>query len=575
MTLTIEVNNRTLEVRKGETILAALTRNGIKVPTLCNLKDLSPTGACRICVVEVEGERNLVTSCSYPVREGMKIQTHSARVVKARKTLVELLLSNHPDDCLYCERNGQCELQELAIDLNIRERRISGRKIQQKLDLSSPSLVRDPAKCILCGRCVRTCDEVQSVSALEFLRRGNKTIVGTSMNHDLNFSNCIACGQCVMACPTGALHERSNLDEVQDALHSKIQKVVVQLGPAVSVSLAEEFGLKSGKDLNGLLTAALHKIGFDYIFDTSFGADLTAVETAYELLQRIKTNQQLPMISTCCPAWVRFAEQFYPQLLPHLSTCKSPQQMMGSVIKNYFAQSKGLKPDELFSVAVMPCVAKKYEAKRSEMTSKGLSDVDVVLSTRELAKLIRLYGIDMQLLESQLPNEPFGIRSSAGKLFGSSGGVAESVSRTLYNSITKKDMTSPKLNEFRGSGALKKLDLRIEDQLFTFVVANGLTGIRPFLDSIVRGELKAHFVEIMACPGGCVNGGGQPFASTEKDQKLRTKAIYDVDDSDSIKCAHKTPMLQNLYTEFLEEPGSHKAKRLLHVNYTAQESAIQ
>ena len=389
MNFDIDVNNRVIQVRRGETILSALNRNGINVPTLCSLKGLSPTGACRVCVVEVEGFENLVTSCSYPVKEGMKIRTHSPRVVKARKTLVELLLSNHPDDCLYCERNGYCELQDLSVELNIRERRISGRKSRHRLDLSSPSIMRDPAKCILCGRCVRTCDEIQSVSTLEFINRGSKTLVGTSMNRDLNFSSCIACGQCVMVCPTGALHEHSNLDEMQDALNNKTQKVVIQYGPSISVSLAEEFGIKAGKDINGLLVAALRKIGFDFIFDSTFAADLAIMETAAELQQRIETNENLPMISSCCPAWVKFVEQFYPDLLPLLSSTKSPQQLMGTIIKTYFASKQGLNPNEIFSVAVMPCLAKKFEAQRVEMTSKGLSDVDLVLSTRELARLIR------------------------------------------------------------------------------------------------------------------------------------------------------------------------------------------
>jgi iron-only hydrogenase group A len=571
MNFEIEVNNKTLPAHKGDTILVTLNKNGIKVPTLCNLKGLSPTGACRICVVEVEGIQNLVTSCSYPVREGMKIQTHSPRVVKARKTLVELLLSNHPDDCLYCERNGNCELQDLSVELNIRERRISGKKTRHRLDLSSPSVVRDSAKCILCGRCVRTCDEIQSVATLEFLNRGSNTVVGTTMNRDLNFSSCIACGQCVMVCPTGALHEHSNLDDIQDALNSKSHKVVLQLGPAVTVSLAEEFGLKSGKDINGLLVAALRKIGFDFVFDTSFSADLTIMESVAELLVRFKAKENLPMISSCCPAWVKYAEQFYPDLLPLLSTCKSPQQMMGSIIKNYFALNKGLKSSEIFSVSVMPCLAKKFEAQRPEMTSKGLSDVDLVLSTRELAKLIRLYGIDMQAIEPQLADNPFGTRSSAGKLFASSGGTAESIARTLYNSVTNKDMLSPKINEFRSGSELKKVDIKVGEETFKFIVANGLTELKELLQSVRTGEVDAHYIEVMACKGGCVNGGGQPFGANDKDVKQRAKTIFELDDVETIKCAHKNPMILNLYQDFLEKPNGEKSKKLLHVNYSKRD----
>ncbi len=571
MNFEVEVNNKIIQARKGDTILDTLNKNGIKVPTLCNLKGLSPTGACRICVVEVEGITNLVTSCSYPVREGMKIQTHSPRVVKARKTLVELLLSNHPDDCLYCERNGNCELQDLAVELNIRERRISGKKPRHRLDLSSPSVVRDPAKCILCGRCVRTCDEIQSVSTLEFLNRGSKTIIGTTMNRDLNFSSCIACGQCVMVCPTGALHEHSNLDEIQDALNNKSLKVVLQFGPAVTVSLAEEFGLKAGKDINGLLVAALRKIGFDFIFDTTFAADLTVMESVAELTKRYESNQNLPMISSCCPAWVKYAEQFYPELLPLLSTCKSPQQMMGSIIKNYFAQAKELTSNQIFSVSVMPCLAKKFEAQRPEMTSKGLSDVDLVLSTRELARLIRLYGIDIQAIDPQLADNPFGTRSSAGKLFASSGGTAEGIARTLHFNLTGKEMVSPKINDLRSVAGVKQVDVKVGKDTLKFIVANGLTDLKDLLEEIKSGEINAHYIEIMACKGGCVNGGGQPFGSNDKDVKQRAKAIYELDELETIKCAHKNPSLLKLYDDFLGKPDGEKSQRLLHVKYTKRE----
>jgi NADH-quinone oxidoreductase subunit G/NADP-reducing hydrogenase subunit HndD len=571
MNFEVEVNKKIIQARKGDTILDTLNKNGIKVPTLCNLKGLSPTGACRICVVEVEGITNLVTSCSYPVREGMKIQTHSPRVVKARKTLVELLLSNHPDDCLYCERNGNCELQDLAVELNIRERRISGKKPRHRLDLSSPSVVRDPAKCILCGRCVRTCDEIQSVSTLEFLNRGSKTIIGTTMNRDLNFSSCIACGQCVMVCPTGALHEHSNLDEIQDALNNKSLKVVLQFGPAVTVSLAEEFGLKAGKDINGLLVAALRKIGFDFIFDTTFAADLTVMESVAELTKRYESNQNLPMISSCCPAWVKYAEQFYPELLPLLSTCKSPQQMMGSIIKNYFAQAKELTSNQIFSVSVMPCLAKKFEAQRPEMTSKGLSDVDLVLSTRELARLIRLYGIDIQAIDPQLADNPFGTRSSAGKLFASSGGTAEGIARTLHFNLTGKEMVSPKINDLRSVTGVKQVDVKVGKDTLKFIVANGLTDLKDLLEAIKSGEINAHYIEIMACKGGCVNGGGQPFGSNDKDVKQRAKAIYELDELETIKCAHKNPSLLKLYDDFLGKPNGEKSQRLLHVKYTKRE----
>ena len=571
MQFNIEVNNRVIEVRKGETILSALYRNGIKVPTLCNMKDLSPTGACRVCVVEVEGKENLVTSCSHPVEESMKIKTHSPRVVKARKTLVELLLSNHPDDCLYCERNGCCELQDLAIDLNIRERRIAGKKSRHKLDLSSPSIVRDPAKCILCGRCVRVCDEIQSVSTLDFLNRGNRTIVGTAMARDLNFSSCINCGRCVMVCPTGALHEHSYMDEVLDSLNNPSLQVVVQYGPAVTVSLAEEFGIKAGKDINGVINAALRKIGFSHIFDTAFAADLAVMETVEVIMQKMETGEGFPIISSCCPAWVKYAEQFYPEVLPYISTCKSPQQMLGSIIKSYFAPHQSINPNSLYSVAIMPCLAKKFEAQREEMTHKAISDVDVVLTTRELSRLIKLYGIDIHNIEPQSPDSPFNMRSSAGKLFGTSGGTTEAILRTLHHRITGKELNSLKLHDLRSVTGIKEIPVKIGGKEFKVILANGLTGIDKLMEGILKKTINAHYIEVMACPGGCVNGGGQPFKSGEKDVKARIRSLYEIDEVDTLKASHKNPLITELYEKFLEKPGSDKAKQQLHTCYTKRD----
>lgn len=571
MQFNIEVNSRLIEVRKGETILSALYRNGIKVPTLCNMKDLSPTGACRVCVVEVEGKENLVTSCSYPVEESMKIKTHSPRVVKARKTLVELLLSNHPDDCLYCERNGCCELQDLAIDLNIRERRISGKKSRHKLDLSSPSIVRDPAKCILCGRCVRVCDEIQSVSTLDFLNRGSKTIIGTAMARDLNFSSCINCGRCVMVCPTGALHEHGYLDEVLDSLNNPAMQVVVQYGPSLTVSLAEEFGIKAGKDINGVINAALRKIGFAQIFDTAFGADLAVMETVEVIMQKLETGDGFPVISSCCPAWVKYAEQFYPDILPYLSTCKSPQQMLGSIIKSYYAPQNNINPNSIYSVAIMPCLAKKFEAQREEMTHKAISDVDVVITTRELSRLIKMYGIDIQNIDPQTPDSPFGTRSSAGKLFGTSGGTTEAILRTLHYRISGKELNTLKLHDLRSVSGIKEISVKIGGKDLKIVLANGITGIEKLVKGILNKTIDAHFVEVMACPGGCVNGGGQPFKSGDKDIKARIRSLYEIDEVDTIKASHKNPLINELYEKFLEKPGSDKAKQQLHTCYTKRD----
>ncbi|MBU2464978.1 MAG: (2Fe-2S)-binding protein, partial [Bacteroidetes bacterium] len=361
MNLTIEVNNNIITANQGDTILDALSQNGMTVPTLCHMKGLFPTGACRMCVVEVEGRRNLVTACSEPVLDGMKIKTHSARVIESRKTIVELLLSNHPDDCLYCERNGSCELQDLSEDLHIRERRISGQKNKYKLDVSSASIVRDPAKCILCGRCVRVCEEIEGVSAIEFVGRGSKTFIDTSFNHGLNLSTCVNCGQCIMVCPTGALKEKDHISEIKDMLAEPEKTVVVQYAPSISVSLAEEFGLPSGQNMIGLMNAALRRMGFNYVFDTSFSADLTIMEEASELVHRVQNGGKLPMITSCCPGWVKYAEEFQHDMIENLSSCKSPQQMMGAIIKSYFAETENIAPENIYSVSIMPCTAKKFE----------------------------------------------------------------------------------------------------------------------------------------------------------------------------------------------------------------------
>ena len=435
MLINIEVNNKKIKAKKGETILETLYSNGIKIPTLCRMEGFSPTGACRMCVVEVEGKAGLIPSCSHPIEEPVKIRTHSPRVISARKMLVELLLSNHPDDCLYCIRNGNCELQDLAVELNVRERRISGEKSKARSDHSSPGIVRDPAKCILCGRCVRVCDEVLDISTFDFIKRGNKTAVATSMNKDLNFSNCINCGQCIMVCPTGSLHEKTNFDIVQDMLSNPEVKVIAQYSPSISVSLAEELGLRSGKDINGILNTTLKRMGFDKVFDNSFGADLAIYEQSAELADRVKNDENLPMISSCCPGWVKYMEQSHPDMIDYVSTGKSPQQMLGAMIKSYYAEKENISPEKIFSVSIMPCTAKKFEAQREEMTHKGVSDIDVVLTTRELMKLINLYGIDVQSLDEEMPDYPFNTRSSSGKMVAVTGGVSEGILLLIFKEV--------------------------------------------------------------------------------------------------------------------------------------------
>lgn len=567
MNFQIEVNNNVISAKKGDTILEALQSHGMNVPTLCHLKGLMPSGACRMCVVEVDGRRNLVTACSEPVTDGMKIKTHSLRVIESRKTIVELLLSNHPDDCLYCERNGSCELQQLSEDLNVRERRISGTKNNYKLDVSSASLVRDPAKCILCGRCVRVCEEIEGVSAIEFVGRGSKTLINTSFNHGLNLSTCVNCGQCIMVCPTGALKEKPHLEEIRKQLSDPSKTVVVQYAPSIPISLAEEFGFQPGQNVIGLMNAALRRIGFKFVFDTSFTADLTIMEEASELVQRVSSGGTLPMITSCCPGWVKYAEEFQHDMLPHLSTCKSPQQMMGAVIKSYFAEQEGISPADIYSVSVMPCTAKKFEQQREEMTQNGISDVDAVLTTRELARLIRLHGIDIHKLTPELADSPLGTRSSAGKIFGVSGGVMEAAIRSAYYFITGKELTKFQVTGVRGLEGRKEAKVMIDSLEVGVAVVSGLKNAEILMQEIRNGRKDIHFIEVMACPGGCINGGGQPIGTNEESVRARMKTLYEIDDHDAIKVSHKNPYIIELYSKYLGKPLGHKSHDLLHTHY--------
>lgn len=571
MNFPIEVNNKTIQARRGETILEALERNGIKVPTLCHMPDLYPTGSCRMCVVEVEGKPNLITACSYPVEEWMKIKTHSPRVVNARKTNVELLLSNHPDDCLYCERNGNCELQTFAEQLNVRERRFIGKKNKYKSDPSGSSIVRDPAKCILCGRCVRTCDEIIGACTLGFIGRGNKTIIGPSFNKQLNLSSCITCGQCIMACPTGALHEKRHSSDLQNALHHKETHVVMQYSPTVTVSLAEEFGLKAGKDISGLMNAALRKTGFDKVFDASFGADLYICELAAEIEHRLRNNGVLPVFSSDCPAWIKFMEQWHPDIIPHVSVCKSPQQMLGAVITNYYTKTYHINPDNLYTVSAMPCTAKKFEAQREQMTHKGISDVDSVLTTRELAQFIKLNGIDLHQNESEHADFPFHVRSSAGKLMAVSGGLTEALIRTLHYRITGKEIGSYKINELRVNKEVKEYKVKIGEFKLGFAAVTTVKQAGQLIEEIKSGRNDLHFIEVMACEGGCVGGGGQPIVKDIGAIKARAKAIYDTDEKDPIRASHKNPAIVELYRDFLGEPFGENSAKLLHTSYKKRE----
>jgi NADH-quinone oxidoreductase subunit G/NADP-reducing hydrogenase subunit HndD len=572
---TIEVNNRTIEAKEGETILSALNRAGIEVPTLCHMEGLTPTGACRICVVEVEGARGLVPSCAYPVADGMKIQTHSPKAIRARKTIVELLLADHPDDCLYCVRNNNCRLQDLAVELGVRQRRYAGAKSGCELDTSSPSIVRDPAKCILCGKCVRVCEEVQGVAAIDFTGRGSMATVGTAFDEGLNISSCVNCGQCVTVCPTGALREKSAVKEVMDALADPETVTIVQHAPSISVTLGEEFGLKPGSDVDGAMVTAFRRMGFDHVFDTSFSADLTIMEEASELAHRVQSGGPLPMFTSCSPGWIKYVETFFPEMLPNVSSCKSPQQMLGAVIKSFFAEQQGIDPKKIFSVSVMPCTAKKFEAGRAEMLKDGVADVDAVLTTRELARMIRQRGLNLGVLPADTADTPFGERTTAGKLFGASGGVMEAAVRTAHHMLTGEEMAELKIQAVRGMDGVKEAKAVIGDLEVGVAVVNGLGNARKLLEAIRDGKKPdLHFVEVMTCPGGCIGGGGQPFASDPEALRQRMQALYTIDRDEPVRVSHQNRHIKRLYEEFLGEPLGEKSHKLLHTHYVAREAVL-
>ncbi len=572
--MTLDINGRKVEAQNGDTLLAAARRAGVQIPTLCHYEGLPPSGACRMCVVEVEGQRGLVPSCAFPAAAGMKVRTHSPRAVDARRTLVELLLANHPDDCLYCARNGECQLQDLAAQLGVRRRHYFGGRTPARMDVASPSIVRDPAKCILCGKCVRVCEEVQAVGAIDFIGRGSKTRIGPAFDEGLNVSSCINCGQCVAVCPVGALVETRAIDEVRAALADPSKIVVVQHAPSVSVSLAEEFGLKPGTDVDGPFVTALRRLGFAWVFDTAFTADLTIMEEASELADRLANGGALPMMTSCSPGWVKFVEQFYPDLIPNLSTCKSPQQMLGAVVKTFLAGRLGVEPDRIYSVAIMPCTAKKFEAGRPEMGRDGRQDIDAVLTTREIAELIRMYGLELASLPPDAADTPFGERTSAGKLFGASGGVAEAALRTAHYLLTGHTPEDLKIQALRGLDGIKEYRATVAGAEIGVAAASGLGNARKLLDQIRAGRKDLQFIEVMTCAGGCVAGGGQPRSASPDAVRARMQALYLIDRDATVRASHENPAIQRLYAEFLEKPLSHRSHELLHTRYESREPVM-
>ncbi|MDA3862272.1 MAG: [FeFe] hydrogenase, group A [Deltaproteobacteria bacterium] len=568
--ISVKINHKTVKTTPEKTILEVLRKEGIDIPTLCHMQGFPPTGSCRMCVVEVKDFPGLVPSCSYPVRAGMEIQTHSNRVLEARRTILELLLATHPDDCLYCGKKEDCYLLELSSRMNVDRRPYRAVKKEMKRDIASNSIIRDNAKCILCGKCVRICEEVQQVGAIDFVNRGADTCVASAFEDSINLSTCIGCGQCIMVCPTGALQEKSYLNEVMEALNNPAKTVVVQNAPAVSVTIAQELDLDSQVEPQAVLTGILKKMGFDYVFETGFSADLTIMEESSELIERLQQGGKLPMFTSCSPGWVDYVEKFHPELRDYLSSCKSPQQMLGSLVKTFWAESQKINHDDIFHVAIMPCTAKKSEAERSDLLTGGNKDIDAVLTTREFLKLIKLHGIEVEKIESSPADTLLGKHSSAGKLFAASGGVMEAALRTAHYLITGKNMEEPEISTLRNLREHKETELKVGNYDLKVAVVYGLGAANKLLEEIKRGEEKYDFVEVMTCPGGCVGGGGQPFGADQEKIRERMEALYKIDSRQKVRFSHENESIKNIYAEFLGKPLGKKSHELLHVRRTNQ-----
>lgn len=576
--ITLTIDDRQVTVPKGTTILKAARSIGIEIPTLCHyeLKGQgveNRPGSCRVCVVEVEGKSNLAASCATNVSEGMVVRTNSLRVIMARRTVVDLMLSDHPADCLICPQSGNCELQKLANDLGLRDITYSGEQSKNKVEVS-PAIIRDENKCIMCRRCETVCNSLQTVGALTAVNRGFGAVVSTSFRMNLEDTSCVMCGQCVQACPVGALSEVNNTRQVMSAIANPRKKVIVQTAPAVRVALGEEFGMEPGSRVTGKMVTALKKMGFDYVFDTDFAADLTIMEEGTEMLDRIARfmkgdkSVKLPIMTSCCPGWVNFFETNYPDMLDIPSTAKSPMQMFGAIAKNYWAEKMGIKREDLVVVSIMPCVAKKYECQRDEFKVDGNPDVDYSLTTRELADMVKLLGVKFEDLPDSDFDKPLGESTGAAVIFGATGGVIEAATRTAYEIFTKKELGKVEFTELRGLEGVREATVDFDGTPIHIGIAHGLGNARKLLDKVRAGEAQFHAIEIMACPGGCVGGAGQPyhhgdFSKVEK----RLQAIYEEDREKPIRKSHENPYIQQLYKEFLGEPCGEKAHHLLHTHY--------
>ena len=577
----IKINGNDYQAPDGITILDACKRTGIEIPTLCYLEDVSRNSSCGVCVVEVKGARSLVRSCTACVHEGTEIVTNSARIRDARKTNVELILANHPKDCLSCLRNQNCELQTIASDLGVKEDRFVRTKKEQLCDTTSLSIIRDPNKCILCGRCIAVCGTVQTVYAIGLSGRGIKTKVSTYMEKGLGNVACTNCGQCALVCPTGAIVERDDTDNVFEELMNPDKVVIVQTAPAIRVGIGEAMGMESGSLVTGKMVAGLRRLGFNKVFDTQFTADLTIMEEGHELIKRITNKGILPMITSCSPGWIKFAEHFFPNSLAHLSTCKSPQQMFGSVAKTYYAAKMGIDPRKMVVVSIMPCTAKKYEAKRPEMMSafehwkdkKGWSqddafyDVDYVLTTRELARMFKESGIQFSNLPAEEFDSPLGESTGAAVIFGATGGVMEAALRTAYEVVTGKPLANINFTAVRGMEGIKEAEVDMNGTKVKVAVAHTLGNARKLFEQIEKKESPYAFIEVMTCPGGCLGGGGQPIPTTWEIRKKRAESIYLEDSNKPIRKSHENPQIVTLYKEFLKEPLGHMSHNLLHTTY--------